>query len=80
MPDAASRSPEIEALMSRALDAFTTGDPAALRRIVDPRHEFVAIGTDPTEWWDAETFLPVMEAQLDEIAGLTLEIVHIEGW
>lgn len=80
MSDPPRRSPEIEALVSRALEAFTTGDPTPLRRIVDPRQDFVGIGTDPTEWWDAETFLPVMEAQLEEMAGMNLQILHLEGW
>lgn len=81
MPDVAPRrSPEIEALLSRVLDSFTAGDAAALRRITNPGPEFVAIGTDPTEWWGAETFLPVMEAQLGEMAGMTHEVIHIEGW
>lgn len=74
------RSPEIEALVKRVLDSLAAGDNAALRRIANPGPEFVAIGTDPTEWWDAETFLPVMEAQMGEMAGLTHEVSYIEGW
>lgn len=81
MPDTVPRrSPEIEALVARVLDSFSAGDAAALRRIASPGPEFVAIGTDPDEWWDAETFLPVMEAQLRELAGMTHEVTRIEGW
>lgn len=74
------RSPEIEALVKRVLDSIAAGDNAALRRIANPGPEFVAIGTDPTEWWDQDTFLPVQEAQLGELAGVTHEVSHIEGW
>ena len=81
MPDTAPRrSPEIEALVKRVLDSMAAGDNAALRRIANPGPEFVAIGSDPSEWWDQDTFLPVQEAQLGEMAGMTHEVSYLEGW
>lgn len=81
MPEVAPRrSPEIEAVLTRTLRSFVDGDVAALTRIVNPGPEFLAIGTDPEEWWGADTFLPVMAAQLDEMRGMKVDIRHVEGW
>jgi class 3 adenylate cyclase len=74
------RSPEIQAVVVRIFDAFGAGDIASMSRIFNPGSDFAAIGTDPDEWWDGETFLPVMNAQMKEMAGLTQEILHVEGW
>ncbi len=81
MPETSpKRSPEIEAVVGRVLNAFSDGDAEVMVRIASPGPEFLTIGTDPTEWWDAETFLPVMKAQLEELAGVWTEVLHIEGW
>lgn len=78
--NAPRRSPEIEAIVARIFDSFNAGDVAAMTRIFNPGPGFVAIGSDPDEWWDDQTFLPVMRAQMGEMAGVTFEIVHVEGW
>jgi class 3 adenylate cyclase len=81
MPETSpKRSPEIEAVIGRVLDSFSAGDSDVMVRIASPGPEFLSIGTDPTEWWDAETFLPVVKAQFEELAGVRYEVHHIEGW
>lgn len=74
------RSPEVEAILRRAMDSMAAGDAAAMGRIFNPGPEFRAIGTDPAEWWNQETFLPVATAQIEEMAGMRLEWLDLEGW
>lgn len=74
------RSPEIEAIITRTLRAIAEGDLAALTRLISPDTEFLAIGTDPDEWWGADTFLPVMAAQVAEMGSMSIDVTHIEGW
>ncbi len=81
MPETApKRSPEIEAVVGRVLDSFSNGDPDVMLRVASPGPEFRSIGTDPAEWWDAETFLALMRIQLREMSGVSHEVLHIEGW
>jgi adenylate cyclase len=74
------RSPEVEAIATRLLVSFNSADMAVTRRHAVPSAEFVAIGTDPAEWWGAEEFLPIMEAQLHELRGLNIEVTQLEAW
>lgn len=78
--NAPRRSPEIEAIFARIFSSFNGGDVAAMTRIFNPGPGFVSIGSDPDEWWDEQTFLPLMRAQMGEMAGVALEVVHVEGW
>ena len=81
MPERAPRrSPEIEAVITRTLRATAEGDVEAISRLANPGPEFLAIGSDPEEWWGGDTFLPVMAAQMEEMKGMELDIAHIEGW
>jgi class 3 adenylate cyclase len=81
MPEISPRpSPEIEAIATRIMRSMETGDIPALRRMLALGPEFRAIGTDPAEWWDHKTFLPLLEVQMKEMAGTTLEINHLEAW
>ncbi len=73
------RSPEVEAVITRIWDAFT-GDMATLARLAPPSQEFLAIGTDPTEWWGADGFLQVMEAQMSEMGEFTVSLSHLEAY
>jgi adenylate cyclase len=74
------RSAEVEAILRRVMDSMAKGDLAALGRLYNPGPEFRAIGTDPDEWWDAETFLPIVAAQMEELAGMRLAWRDLEGW
>ncbi len=74
------RSAEIEAILRRGMDSMAAGDVAAFRRLFEPGPEFRAIGTDPEEWWDGETFLPVATTQMGEMAGMSLVWQDLEGW
>lgn len=81
MPEITPRpSPEIEALATRIVRSMETGDIAALRRMFTLGPEFRGIGSDPSEWWDSKSFLPLLEAQMREMDGVSLEINHIEAW
>ena len=66
--------------MTRTLRSIADGDVATLERLASPSPAFRAIGTDPDEWWDGDTFLPVMAAQLAEMGVMEVEVVHVEGW
>lgn len=57
-----------------------SGDIPALRRMITPGPDFRAIGTDPAEWWDHETFMPLFEAQIREMAGMSFEFDDLEAW
>ncbi len=57
-----------------------SGDIPALRRMITLGPDFRAIGTDPAEWWDHETFMPIFEAQIREMAGMSFEFDHLEAW
>lgn len=72
------RSPEVEAVATRLLVSFDNS--VLLRRHAIASPEFVAIGTDPAEWWGGDEFIPVMEAQIQELGGLNLEVTHLEAW
>ena len=62
----------------KGMNSMSWGLKNRMSRIFNPGSDFAAIGTDPDEWWDGETFLPVMNAQMKEMAGLTQEILHVE--
>lgn len=74
------RSPEIEAVITRTLQAIAAADVAPLERLASPDPWFRAIGTDPEEWWDSASFLPIMRIQTAEMGTLGLEMLHTEGW
>jgi class 3 adenylate cyclase len=74
------RSPEVEAIFARILKSFESGDVATIRRYAPPSPEFRSIGSDPDEWWDGETFVPIMEAQIEEMGGLRAEVSDVEAW
>jgi class 3 adenylate cyclase len=81
MPEINPRpSPEIEAIVTRIIRSMEAGDIPALRRMLTLGPEFRAIGTDPAEWWDHETFMPVFEAQTREMAGMSFAFDHLEAW
>ena len=67
-------------MVRRLLRTFEEGDYATISRYAAPSPEFRAIGSDPDEWWDGETFLPVTRAQLEEMAGLRHEVLFAEAW
>lgn len=80
LEDVPRRSPEVEAVVARAFRGFAEGDVAAMNRLAAASPEFRAIGTDPDEWWDGDTFLPVMAAQLAEMGDIDVDVVHLEAW
>ena len=61
-------------------DAQAAGDTATLKRLIEPGPGFRAIGTDGQEWWDEHDFMPVFLAQTEEMAGVSIEIDHLEAW
>ncbi len=66
--------------MTRVLQSMADGDVATLERLASPSAALRAIGTDPDEWWDGTTFLPVIVAQLAEMGDMKVEVLHVEGW
>ncbi|UCG40463.1 MAG: nuclear transport factor 2 family protein [Acidimicrobiia bacterium] len=73
-------SPEVEAISRRLFEAQAAGDTVTLRRLLDPGPGFRAIGSDGAEWWDEHDFLPVIFAQIEEMAGMSFEVDHLEAW
>ena len=65
---------DMEMLLARLYDSFTTGDPSAWTDNL--AQEAVGIGTDPEEWWDGrDVVTKVVTAQLEQMhsAGIRIE-------
>jgi len=73
-------SVEIEAIVRRGMEAMASNDMATVKRLFNPGPEFRAIGSDPDEWWDSETFLPIVAVQLNEMAGVRIDWHDFEAW
>jgi adenylate cyclase len=73
-------SHEVEAVFVRTLRAIEAGDIPTLERLLRPSPEFRAIGSDPDEWLDAETFLPILRAQIAELGEQRFDLLHVEAW
>jgi class 3 adenylate cyclase/ketosteroid isomerase-like protein len=70
---APSRSPELEAVVQRILNAYAANDLSTLSNLMssDPAMRF--LGFDSDEWWvGLEEFLKVFETQAREIGDITL--------
>ena len=64
------RSIELTDLMLRVYEALRESDNAFFDRYVSSADGLLAIGTDPTEWWEGKaTFTRVLKAQLEEMGG-----------
>ena len=55
-------------------------DLDALRNLYSHSSILRAIGSDADEFFDAETFLPILEIQLEEMPISELSVTHIEAF
>ncbi len=63
-------SGELRDLYVRLCEAQTNGDHAFFERRFSSKDGVVAIGTDPSEWWEGfDTITRVFKAQLKEAGG-----------
>lgn len=65
------QSPELEALYLRSCEAMSNGDHSFFEHYFSRRDGVLAIGTDPSEWWEGYAAITkVFKAQLKELDGL----------
>lgn len=67
------QSTELKELYLRCCEAQSSGDYSFFERHFSQKDGVVAIGTDPTEWWDGyATITRVFKAQLKETGGFEI--------
>ena len=76
------RSPEIEALVRRWIEAYTSGDMATTEAALSERDDTFLVGTDPNEeWWGTPTIVAVMGRQLEEMGGtMPFRLEKVRAW
>lgn len=76
-----SRSPEIEAVVRRALDAFAVGDLPTLENLMSKDPGLRVLGFDADEWWKgSEEFLSIRRAQAHESPSFEVTPMEIEAF
>ncbi len=65
-PGTPSPSPEVVAVLRRIFRAMEDKDMGTLRNLFSQSSAFFAIGTAADEYFDAKTFLPILEIQREE--------------
>src|SRR5579863_8155175 len=74
-------SEEVTAVFRRFFRSLSTGDGDALKNLVSREQCFIAIGTDPNEWWvGPEETLRIWSAQQVESGGWSLGEIEVHGW
>ncbi len=75
----ATRSPEVESVARRALQAYD-GDFDALRNLLSSEPTLRVLGFDSGEWWKGSTVFGVRGAQLEEQPEIEVRIGDVEGF
>ena len=66
-------STELKNVVLRFYAAISSGDVAALERIMSRENDTLVIGTDPSEWWQGyATITKMYRTQLQEMGGVTV--------
>ena len=67
------QSMELQALYGRICEAQSSGDYGFFESHFSRKEGVLAIGTDPSEWWDGyDTIVRVFKAQLKEVADFQI--------
>lgn len=75
------RSPEIEALIRRYVDARTAGDLSRLRAMYSESDDLVAVGTREDDWIEGgKTLLAMLQADWDSVKLEADEIRHLHAF
>ena len=75
------RSPEVEGVIRRLLDAIGSADSAAVDDLLSTRPEMLLLGTDAEEWWSGyDTVSSVVQEQLKEMQGITVDVSDVSGY
>ena len=70
----------VKGTVSEFTDAFNRSDAEAMVGLFAATDDVLGIGTDPTEWWHGPAaLLPVLRAQLQEMADATFEVGETVG-
>jgi class 3 adenylate cyclase len=76
-----TRSPEIESVTRRVLDAFQSGDMATMANLFSGDPSLRVVGFAPDEWWTGpEEFLRVRETQIPEIGSMHLQVEKVDAF
>ena len=66
-------SDELKELTLRGLEAFASEGLGFFTRRIAPQEGVLAIGTDPTEWWEGyETITQIFKAQSEAMQGMVV--------
>ncbi len=64
-------STELKSVVLRFYAAISSGDAAAVERMMSRENGTLAIGTDPNEWWEGfATITKMYRTQLQEMSGI----------
>lgn len=75
------RSPEIEALIRRFIDARSRGDFARVRALYSESDDFIAVGTREEDWIEGgTTLLDMIQADWDSVETEHDEVRHIHAF
>lgn len=74
-----TRSPEIESVAGRALQAYA-GDFGSLRNLMSPDPDLRVLGFDRGEWWKGTAVLDVRQVQSEESPEFGVRISEVEGF